>query len=138
MSKPITGRCACGAVTYSAAAEPVLMFNCHCRDCQRATGSAFAAVLVFPRAAVTISGELRYHRFVGDEGFGVERGFCPVCGCRVASTLERLPDLVGIMAASLDDPALHRPAADLFTSSAQPWDHLPPDSHKFERGFPKR
>lgn len=138
MDKPITGRCACGAVTYEATADPILMLNCHCRDCQRATGGAFAAVIAFPRAAVTLKGELRYYRLIGEEGFAVERGFCPVCGSRVASNLERRPDLVGIMAASLDDPSLHRPSVELFTASAQHWHDLLPGTQKFERGFPKR
>ncbi|HYV89124.1 MAG TPA: aldehyde-activating protein, partial [Candidatus Polarisedimenticolia bacterium] len=44
MSKKITGGCACGAVHYEIGAEPVFMLNCHCRDCQRATGAAYAPV----------------------------------------------------------------------------------------------
>ena len=47
MKTPFSGGCACGAIRYSCAAEPLYMGNCHCRDCQRATGSAyFAAVIV--------------------------------------------------------------------------------------------
>src|ERR1700730_8733194 len=45
MLEPITGRCACGAVEYECDGEPVAMLNCHCRDCQRASGSAYAAIL---------------------------------------------------------------------------------------------
>ena len=45
----------------------------------------------------------------------------------------RLPDIVGLPAASLDDPSLHRPSADIFTASAQPWDHMDPGLKKYER-----
>ena len=44
------GGCACGAIRYECSAEPVLSFNCHCRDCQRAGGGAFAPILIVPKA----------------------------------------------------------------------------------------
>ena len=58
MSKKITGGCACGAVHYEIGAEPVFMLNCHCRDCQRATGAAYAPVFVVPHAALQVTGEV--------------------------------------------------------------------------------
>jgi hypothetical protein len=90
-------------------------------------------VVVVPRSALRIEGELRYHTTVGENGNVVERGFCPSCGSRVANRLGRLPDIVGLMAGSLDDPSLHKPSMDIFTSSAHPWDHLAPDTRKFEK-----
>jgi hypothetical protein len=72
---------------------------------------------------------------VGDNGGVVERGFCPVCGSRVANRLERLPEIVGLLAGNLDDPALHKPSMDLFTASTHPWDLLAPDTRKFERNL---
>jgi len=53
------------------------MLNCHCRDCQQASGSAYAAIVVVPKTAVQIRGEPRYHKVVGKAGKPVERGFCP-------------------------------------------------------------
>ena len=132
---PITGGCACGAVRYVVSAEPVLMLNCHCRDCQRATGGAYAPVVVVPRTAVQITGELRYYNVTGESGGVVERGFCPNCGSRVAGLLGRIPDIVGLLAGSLDDPSLHRPTVDIFTASAHPWDHMAANSEKFPRNM---
>ncbi len=68
------------------------MFNCHCRDCQRASGSGYAAVVVLPKTMVRIIGELRYHRIIADSGRWIERGFCPNCGSQVSlfSELENL------------------------------------------------
>jgi hypothetical protein len=131
----MTGGCSCGAVRYVVKADPILMLNCHCRDCQRASGSAYAAVVVVPHAAVEFTGELRYHKITGDNGGVVERGFCPSCGSRVANKLGRMPDILGLMAGNLDDPALHKPAMDIFTASAHPWDHLAPETTKFERNL---
>jgi hypothetical protein len=52
MSQTVAGGCACGAIRYETDATPVVMLNCHCRDCQRASGSGYAAHLVVPKATV--------------------------------------------------------------------------------------
>jgi hypothetical protein len=111
------------------------MLNCHCRNCQKATGSAYAAIMVVPRDAVRISGELRYHKMVGNSGKAVERGFCPICGSPVAATLERLPEVLGLQAGSLDEPSRYKPMMDIFTDSAQPWDCMSPETEKRPQGF---
>ena len=135
MDPNLSGGCACGAIRYQVKADPLLMLNCHCRDCQRATGSAYAPVVAVPKAAVELSGELRYHRAVGEDGYAVERGFCPTCGSQVVSRLERMPEILGLLAGNLDDPALHKPEIDMFTSSAQAWDHMRPDTRKYPKGL---
>jgi hypothetical protein len=134
MAQSYHGGCACGAVRYEAGAKPVLMLNCHCRHCQQASGGAYAATLVFPRADVRISGDVRYYRRDGEKG-RVDRGFCPTCGSPIALKLGRQPQLVAIHAASLDDPSLFTPAMDIFTASAQPWDHMHPDLPKRPHGM---
>jgi len=63
MLTSFTGGCACGAIRYEVTAEPIVMFNCHCRDCQRATGTAFSAVVYVPAKAFKITkGSPRYYR----------------------------------------------------------------------------
>jgi hypothetical protein len=130
----LMGGCACGAIKYETEANPVVMLNCHCRDCQRASGSAYAAIMVVPKAAVRLSGEPRYYKVIGDSGKAVERGFCPKCGSQVTVKLERMPDLLGLQAGSLDEPSRYKPAMDVFTDSAQPWDHIHPDTQKRQKG----
>jgi len=130
----LMGGCACGAIKYETEANPVVMLNCHCRDCQRASGSAYAAIMVVPKAAVRLSGEPRYYKVIGDSGKAVERGFCPKCGSQVTVKLERMPDLLGLQAGSLDEPSRYKPAMDVFTDSAQPWDHIHPDTQKRPKG----
>ena len=119
-----SGGCACGAIRFECEGEPALMANCHCRDCQRATGSAYAAVVVFPKTAASVTGEPRYHRMTGGSGNPIERGFCATCGSPVVVKLGMMPEIIGFHAASLDDPAKYTPAMDIFTASAHPWDVL--------------
>jgi hypothetical protein len=134
MAQRLSGGCACGAIRYECNVDPVLMLNCHCRDCQRASGSAYAAIVAVPKAAVEVHGEPRYHKVIGGSGKVVERGFCPACGSQVMARLERLPDLLGLQAGSLDDPSTYQPAMDAYTSSAQPWDHMDPKVQKHAKG----
>ncbi|HET8535571.1 MAG TPA: GFA family protein, partial [Solirubrobacteraceae bacterium] len=55
--KPITGRCLCGAVSYTVDAEPAVQAVCHCTDCQRQTGNPFSVIVAVPRDAFEISGD---------------------------------------------------------------------------------
>jgi hypothetical protein len=137
MTKYFIGGCLCGAIRYECAAEPVLMANCHCRDCQQATGTAYAAGVLVPRDSVTIIGEVKYYDVVGDSGAMISRGFCPNCGSRLFGK-RASSDLISVMAGSLDDPSWFRPAMDLYATSAQPWDYLNPDLLKFDRVLPPK
>jgi hypothetical protein len=91
MTIGFTGGCMCGAIRYECEAEPIAMGNCHCRDCQRATGSGFAAAVLVPISAVKISGEVKYHEVTGDSGAIVRRGFCSNCGARLFVSQLRRP-----------------------------------------------
>lgn len=135
MGKKLSGGCRCGAIRYETEAAPAAMLKCHCRDCQRAGGSGYAPVMAVPAAAVKVTGIPRYYKTVGDAGKAVKRGFCPTCGSQVLVKLERLPDLIGIQAASLDDPSLFKPALDIFAEHAWPWDHLSPSTEKRPLGM---
>jgi hypothetical protein len=52
MPAKVTGGCACGAIRYEVTADPIVMFNCHCRDCQKATGSGYTPVFYVPANAL--------------------------------------------------------------------------------------
>lgn len=132
MKIPFTGGCLCGALRYECLAEPIVMGNCHCRHCQQATGTAFAAAILVPSNAVKIVGDVKYYDVIGDSGKIVGRGFCPNCGSRLFSK-PPLPELLGIMAGSLDDPSEFQPGMDFYTASAQPWDYMNPDLPKFDK-----
>ena len=120
------GGCACGALRYEVRAAPRLSLHCQCRQCQRATGSGHASLLVLSKAVVTLSGELRYYDQLADDGSTVSRGFCPHCGSPVAGRSSGYPELIMLTAASLDDPTRFEPQQVVWSASAQPWDFLDP------------
>lgn len=133
MNLPITGGCACGAVRYESTAGPVMMLQCHCRDCQRSSGGPFASFVVVPETAFRIlQGSLRFHSSPSAMGGQTHRGFCPECGCPVQGRPDGVPGIVAIRAASLDEPEGFQPQMDVWTADAQPWDLMEPGLPKFD------
>ena len=133
MSSSLTGGCLCGAVRYECAAEPLFSGNCHCRDCQKATGGAYVPAFAVPMQSVKITGEVKFYESPADSGNTFSRGFCPTCGGRVFGKTSGFPDFVLIAAGSLDNPARFEPSMDFFTASAQPWDPMDPALPKFPK-----
>ncbi len=133
MPVPFSGGCACGAIRYACAAEPVITWKCHCRDCQRASGSPYFPGVYVSTAALTIKGEVKYHEVPGQTGHGVRRGFCPQCGSPIFAKAGRFPEFTVVNASSLDDPSWFQPVVDIWTASAQPWDALDPHLPRYEQ-----
>ena len=129
----ITGGCLCGRVRYAATTPPAFNSLCHCRDCQRYTGSPFEAALVFPAAAFSLQGELRTYAAVGGTGRIVHRRFCPTCGSGVMNEADARPGIVIVLAGTLDDPTAFEPDAEVFCDFAQPWVHEGADRPRFSR-----
>ncbi len=122
MATSLTGGCLCGAVRYECSAEPVMSVNCYCRDCQHATGSAMAPVLIVPKSTFRLTkGELKHFAVKADSGNEVSRGFCQNCGSPVLSLMSGMPDLAAVKASSLDDPSVYKPTMNVFVASAPPW-----------------
>jgi hypothetical protein len=134
--RPITGRCLCGGVTYSADAEPVVQAACHCTDCQRQTGNPFSVVVAVPSTAFEAKGEtLASFSTIGeDHGGETQRNFCSACGSPMFSVAAVAPEMVFIKAGSLDDASWVEPAVEAWTSSAQPWSPRFEHAAQLERG----
>lgn len=133
MTAPYTGGCACGAIRYSIAADPVFMNHCQCRDCQRVSGTGHGSYLTFaPRRLVSLSGEATRRDLVCDSGNVKSHAFCPTCGSPVFLTFVAMPDLFTVHAASLDEPDRFRPEAVTYAVRGQPWDRLDPALPAFE------
>lgn len=133
MAASFTGGCLCGAVRYECSADAMFMGNCHCRDCQKASGGAYGAEIGLPAAALKITGAVKYYDVKADSGNTLSRGFCPGCGARLFAKTSAMPDLAMIAAGSLDDPSQYEPTMDIFTASAPPWDHMNPALAKFPK-----
>ncbi|MBZ6079193.1 GFA family protein [Microvirga puerhi] len=133
MSEPYTGGCACGALRYKISAEPVMMGDCQCRQCQRESGTGHGSHLTFPRAAVEIEGEAAHWNLVSDNGTVKTRAFCPTCGSPIAMTFPDMPDYFVVRAGSLDDPSRYKPQMVFWSAASQPWDHIDPNLPKFDK-----
>ena len=133
MALQFTGGCACGALRYECNVDPLFMGNCHCRDCQKSGGGAYEPAIGVPAAALKITGTVKYYDSKDDSGNTVSRGFCPDCGSRVVSKTSGMPELAIVLAGSLDDGSKFQPQVDLYTSSAQSWDHMNPALPKFDK-----
>lgn len=130
---PIVGGCLCGAIRYECTAEPIFMGNCHCRDCQKATGAPFISAFGVMTEALSFSSPPKTIEMTADNGNKVTRGFCAECGTTLFGRSTGMPVLTTVSAATLDDSSWFTPGAELYVSSALPWVSLNPDLPKFEK-----
>ena len=134
-----SGGCLCGAVRYESAGEPLFSLQCHCRDCQRSSGTAFVAAMRMPAAGFRVTkGAPKRYVATSDAGNAVSRFFCGDCGSPLYIQVSTRPDIVGLRVGTLDDPSGFRAEADIFVKSAQPWDHLNPALPKYDTYPPGR
>ena len=136
MTPYATGGCLCGAVRYDCQEAPLMMGTCHCRDCQRNSGSAFATLMIFKKDTVSVTGE-GASRFVHEGGSGqsVERCFCSKCGSPISAFYDVTPDFTVVFAGTLDEPALIEPQWNIYTAGKQPWVELSAHVKSFKDGY---
>ena len=119
------GGCACGAVRYRLASDPIFVHCCHCLNCQRQTGSAFAINLLIEADRVELlAGEPRPVDVARDDG-GSQRIFrCPDCQTAVFSLYTR-PQVRFVRGGTLDDPKGIAPDVHIYTQSKVGWVTIP-------------
>lgn len=117
-----SGCCLCEDVRYRSDVDPVLAGHCHCIDCRKSSGSGHCTHLIVPTDSFHCEGHLHWYDRPADSGHIVSRGFCPNCGCAIASKNSAMPDVVAIRASSLDDPEVARPQMVVYASRAPSWD----------------
>jgi len=120
----MTGGCLCGAVRYEAQGKPLFAVHCHCRDCQRASGTGHVPVMGMPKSLFKLTGKTRSYTVQGTSGLGTTRHFCPTCGSLLFGTPDMAPDTVTVYVGTLDDPSVFQPEAILFARSRLAWDEL--------------
>jgi len=122
MPAPYTGRCVCGATKYRLNDEPVLIYACHCTDCQKRSGSAFGlSMWVRTSTLEVLQGDPVLHESKTEAGRPMHIRFCGVCNSRMWSDSLRRPGLTIVRGGTLDDTSWLRPQAHLWTRSAQKW-----------------
>ena len=125
---PLDGRCTCGAVRYRMHTRPLFVHCCHCRWCQRETGTAFALNAMIESDRVTLlQGEPEVVLTPSNSGKGQKIARCPVCRIALWSNYAGAGDAVRfVRVGTLDDPDRLPPDIHIFTASKQPWVVLPP------------
>lgn len=100
------GGCLCSKNRYAASAPPTRITNCHCRFCQRATGTAYLVEPIFDKHTVMqlIGTPATYDHRSGGSGKIVTIHFCETCGTKLYLTFERFPDVIGVYAGTFDNP----------------------------------
>ncbi|MFP3271832.1 MAG: GFA family protein [Paraburkholderia sp.] len=120
-----TASCACGQLTATTSAAPVGVSVCHCLECQRRTGSVFAAQARFPSGAVTIAGTSNAFVRVGDGGSKSTFYFCPTCGATVYYTNEEREDSIIITVGAFADPTFPAPTFSVYEERKHAWVEMP-------------
>jgi hypothetical protein len=130
MGDPRDGGCQCGAVRYRIEGSPLALAVCHCRECQRQSGSAFGMSLAVPSAAFRLlSGALKTFRVTCDSGRVKTCAFCPECGTRIHHQV--LAAVLSLKPGTLDDTAWLEPAEHFWTKRKQPWVAIPDEARCF-------
>lgn len=135
--RPSDGGCLWGQVRYSAQTDPAFVGVCHCKNCQKQSGTAFSVVLAIPKSAISIQGQLKTYHGKGDSGQPVLRRFCPECGSPIITEVSLMPDLTMIKAGTLDDTSWLDPTMHIFCDSAQRWSPIPQSSQRFPKAPPR-
>jgi len=130
----LEGRCTCGEVRYRLRGRPFAVHCCHCRDCQRETGSAFVinGLIETPQVEVT-QGEPETILTPSASGKGQRIARCPTCAVALWSHYGGMGEKAAfVRVGTLEDPDACPPHVHIFTRSRQPWFELPLDAPAYE------
>jgi hypothetical protein len=123
----VTGGCMCGAVTFAVSRPLLGAAYCHCKRCQRRTGTAFSVSgLTEPGSFALTAGEQHVATYrPADDGW--TKSFCALCGSQLFTTHPENPELIAVRLGALDsDPGI-RPSVHQFVGYAASWEPIPDD-----------
>ncbi|WP_072622671.1 GFA family protein [Spirulina major] len=125
------GSCLCGTVRFEVQGNFDSFYLCHCRHCQKDTGSAHAANLFAQSAKLTwLAGADAVNSFTLPDT-SHNKSFCKLCGSALPSI--QLAGLLVVPAGCLDTEVSMLPTAHIFTSSKAPWDGVFGEVPTFEK-----
>jgi hypothetical protein len=136
MAENLEGCCACGTVRYRLESAPMFVHCCHCRDCQRQTGSAFVInALIETDRIAPLAGAPAPVGVPTDSGRPHDIYRCPACRIALWSDYGGRPALRFVRVGTLDDPAALQPDVHIYTRSKLPWIRLPEGVPAFEKYY---
>ena len=117
-----TASCRCGQLRATVTGGPVRVSVCHCLNCKKRSGSAFAVQARWPSAQVQVEGLFRTHLMVADSGNSATFHFCPDCGSDVYYMNDgKFDDQVAIPLGAFDDPYFTSPAFSVWEERKHDW-----------------
>ena len=133
MAPVFSGRCLCGAVRYRLTEKPLIVYACHCTDCQKRSGSAFGLSMWVRRASIELTqGDAALNVTATDDGRVRHSRICATCVTRLWSEPQKRPEIAVLRPGTLDDTSSLRPQAHLWTRSAQRWFAIPDGVPRYE------
>jgi hypothetical protein len=122
----LEGGCTCKAVRYKMLSKPMFVHCCHCRWCQRETGSAFVINALIEPDRMQVQGQVELVDTPSNSGKGQMVARCPKCRIALWSNYGGLGDVLRfVRVGTLDEPDRLPPDVHIFTASKQPWVVLP-------------
>lgn len=121
MTAPYQARCDCGQLCISINTEPYAIVQCHCKACQRRTGSAYGIGVYCQKQDCEITGESRSYVRQGSSGSDFENRFCSTCGTTVYWLTPFHPDGLGVAYGCIDGDALPAPDRSVWESERHHW-----------------
>jgi len=128
--RPLEGRCTCGEVHYRLSSAPLIVHACHCTECQRLSGGAFAInALIEADRVELLSGAPVGVPVTGTSGKTQTVYRCPHCDVALWSHYPGAGEKVCfVRAGTLNDPSRVEPDVHIYTSTRLPWLELPDDA----------
>jgi hypothetical protein len=128
--------CHCGQLKAIATGEPGRVYLCHCKSCQRRTGSAVHWGTRWEKAQVRLEGETKIYTRKGDSGFDLRFHFCPECGTSILWESDRTPEICGIAGGCFADLDFPAPSGSIYEEAMQSWLALPTVVERYRQAFP--
>jgi hypothetical protein len=114
------GACYCGSLRYAIAGDPLNTAICHCKSCQRQTGSTFSVITSVPRGSLSMEGSVATYEITGDNGAVSRRYFCAKCGSPIAIDPATIPAVTFLSVGTLDDTSWVKPEVQLCAKALSP------------------
>ena len=121
-----TASCRCGQLKATVTGDPARVSVCHCLNCKKRSGSAFAVQARWPSSQVQIDGKSKTFVKVADSGNRATFHFCPDCGSDVYYEIDgklddKFNDLIAVPLGAFDDPFFLTPAFSVWEGRKHDW-----------------
>jgi len=120
-----TGACHCESLRLITKGEPERVYICHCKACQRRTGTAFHFGATYLKERVRLDGERKIYERGADTGYRIRFHFCPNCGSTIYWEGDRNPAVCGVAVGAFEVGAFPPPTDSIFEQSMHVWLALP-------------